>query len=283
MIFLFNDPIGQLLGNWSVDLTIWSTLLRIVLSIVLAAIIGWERSSKRHAAGLRTFIIVSLASTLAMIIDLILIKDLSTGFWIISASTIIGIAIISGNTILYSSKNQIKGLTTSVGLWASGILGLVIGTGYYTIVLFCFITFLCVLSLIPPLEIYLKNHSNHFEIHLELKNYSYLKDFTTVIRELGLRIDDIEANTSYINSGLSVYSVSLSILNNKLKEYKTHNDIINALKSLDYIYYIEEMLKRMIIKSSFIIVLYHSYNLLINYIYQICSSFYSLKSHLLLF
>ena len=75
MIFLFNDPIGQLLGNWSVDLTIWSTLLRIVLSIVLAAIIGWERSSKRHAAGLRTFIIVSLASTLAMIIDLILIKE----------------------------------------------------------------------------------------------------------------------------------------------------------------------------------------------------------------
>lgn len=169
MIFLFNDPIGQLLGNWSVDLTIWSTLLRIVLSIALAAIIGWERSSKRHAAGLRTFIIVSLASTLAMIIDLILIKDLSTGFWIISASTIIGIAIISGNTILYSSKNQIKGLTTSVGLWASGILGLVIGTGYYTIVLFCFITFLCVLSLIPPLEIYLKNHSNHFEIHLRIK------------------------------------------------------------------------------------------------------------------
>lgn len=80
MIFLFNDPIGQLLGNWSVDLTIWSTLLRIILSIVLSAIIGWERSSKRHAAGLRTFIIVSLASTLAMIIDLILIKDISSGF-----------------------------------------------------------------------------------------------------------------------------------------------------------------------------------------------------------
>lgn len=78
--FLFNDPIGQLLGNWSVDLTIWSTLLRIILSIVLSAIIGWERSSKRHAAGLRTFIIVSLASTLAMIIDLILIKDISSGF-----------------------------------------------------------------------------------------------------------------------------------------------------------------------------------------------------------
>lgn len=98
----------------------------------------------------------------------------------------------------------------------------------------CFITYTTFRNL-------LKNHSNHFEIHLELKNYSYLKDFTTVIRELGLRIDDIEANTSYINSGLSVYSVSLSILNNKLKEYKTHNDIINALKSLDYIYYIEEM------------------------------------------
>jgi putative Mg2+ transporter-C (MgtC) family protein len=238
---IINDPIGKLLGDWAQDLSVWSILLRLVLSIVISAIVGWERSSKRHAAGLRTFIIVSLASTLAMIIDLILIKQTGGAFWLVSTATTIGIAIISANTILYSSKNQIKGLTTSVGLWATGIIGLLIGTGNYTIVLFCAVTFILVLSIVPALEIYLKNKSNHFEIHLELKNVSYLKDFSTVIRELGLRIDGIESNPSYINSGLSVYSVSVSITKKELKDFKSHKDIINALKTLDYVYYIEEM------------------------------------------
>lgn len=235
------DPIGKILGEWSMDLNLWSILLRLTISVIVSSVVGWERSSKRHAAGLRTFIIVSLASTLAMILDLYLIKQTSGQIWLISAATIIGIAIISTNTILYSSKSQIKGLTTSVGLWATGIIGLLIGTGYYTIVLFCSVTFISLLSLVPPLEKYLKDRSNHFEFHLELKNVSYLKDFSTVIRELGLRIDGIESNPAYINSGLSVYSVSVSIIKDELKKFKSHKDIIDALQTLDYVYYIEEM------------------------------------------
>lgn len=230
------DPIGKLLGPWSNEVNIWSIVLKIALALILSAIIGCERSSKRHAAGLRTFIIVMVASTIAMIVDMS-----TTSMLICSAATIVAIAIISANTILYSSKNQIKGLTTSVALWASGILGLLIGTGAYTAVIICFISYLLILSILPKIEIYLKNRSNHFEVHLELKNSSYLKDFTTTIRELGLKIDDIEANPAYLNSGLSVYTVSLSIISNELKKYKTHTEIITALKSIEYIYHIEEM------------------------------------------
>jgi putative Mg2+ transporter-C (MgtC) family protein len=91
------------------------------------------------------------------------------------------------------------------------------------------------------LERYLKNRSNHFEIHLELKNSGYLHNFVTTIRRLGLRIDDIEANPAYANSGISVYSIAISISSKELKKYKTHTEIIEALQSLDYIYHIEEM------------------------------------------
>ena len=52
-IFDVTDPISKLLGEWSSNLDIWSILLRITISILFAAIIGWERSTKRHAAGLR--------------------------------------------------------------------------------------------------------------------------------------------------------------------------------------------------------------------------------------
>ncbi len=235
------DPIAKLMGEWSSQINIYSILLRIGLSVLLSAIIGCERSSKRHAAGLRTFILVSLASTVAMLLDIFLCDLGGTGIYIISAATVIGIAIITVNSILFSSRNQIKGLTTSVGLWACGILGLSVGAGFYTVTLVSFVALIFGLALFPQFEIYLKNRSNHFEVHLELKDISYLKDFVTTIRELGLSIDDIEANPAYLHSGLSVYSISISISSAELKKYKTHSEIIEALRSLDYIYHIEEM------------------------------------------
>ncbi len=231
------DPIAKLLGAWSSELTVGSVLFRIALSVLLSSVIGCERSSKRHAAGLRTFILVSLATTCSMLLDIFL--GLPMG--VISAASVIGIAIITVNSILYSSRNQIKGLTTSVGLWACGILGLSIGAGFYTVTAVMFAALLCSLSLFPKFEAYLKNRSNHFEIHLELKDISYLQNFVTTIRELGMKIDDIESNPAYLHSGLSVYSISISISSQELKKYKTHTEIIQALRSLDYIYHIEEM------------------------------------------
>lgn len=234
------DPIATRLGAWSVEIGAAAVIFRILLSVTLAAVIGCERSSKRHSAGLRTFILVSLASTVAMLLDIYL-SSKGDELYIISASTVIAAAIISVNSMLFSSRNQIKGLTTSMGLWATGIIGLTAGAGLYTVTLVSFAALLCCLSLFPAFETYLKNRSNHFEVHLELKSSEYLQDFVTVIRRLGLFIDDIESNPAYVNSGLSVYSIAISIDSAELKKYKTHKEIIEALKTLDYIYHIEEM------------------------------------------
>ena len=68
-----------------------------------------------------------------------------------------------------------------------------------------------------------------------------LRDFVTVSRRLGLRIDDIESNPAYVGSGLSVYTITVTICSSELKKYKTHHEIIEALKSLDYIYHLEEL------------------------------------------
>ena len=76
---------------------------------------------------------------------------------------------------------------------------------------------------------------------MELKERGSLQNFVSTIRRLGLKIDDIEANSAYAGSGLSVFSITLTIISPELKKYKTHKEIIEALKSLDYIYHIEEM------------------------------------------
>ena len=60
------DVIAGLLGPWSAELGLGAILLRAALSVLFSAVIGCERSSKRHSAGLRTFILVSITGTAAM-------------------------------------------------------------------------------------------------------------------------------------------------------------------------------------------------------------------------
>jgi len=238
----FKDPIAALLGEWSIELNEYSVILRVLLAVILAGTIGCERARKRHSAGLRTFILVALGGSMAMIFDLY------SGFCLfgqqtvlLSAATVIGIAIISSNSLLYSSKNQIKGLTTAVALWTTGFIGIGFGAGFYTAGFVGYFLLLFCLSVLPSLEAYLKNRSNHFEIHLELKNKSDLQDFLATIRKIGLYIDDIEANPAYQNSGLSVYSISITITKENLRKYKSHKAIIEALGSLEYISFISEI------------------------------------------
>ncbi len=238
----FQDPIGSLLGQWAAEISPGSILLRLGLSLLLGAVIGWERSTKRHSAGLRTFMLVFLTGTLAGILDgSIFLESGRSGIFLFSGASVIGASVIAVHSVFYSSRNQIKGLTTAVGLWVSVVIGIALGIGCYTAALAAFAALLCALFWFPSLEMVFKNRSNHFEIHLELTNSISLQDFVTVIRRLGMVIDEIEQNPAYVGSGLSVYSISISISDKTLKQYKTHQEIIEALKSLEYVYHIEEM------------------------------------------
>jgi len=232
---VIQDPLAKLLGSWSQELSVLSVLFRVILSIVLSAIIGCERSSKRHTAGLRTFMLVTLCGTFSMLLDIFLCSMFESHLFLLSTASVISATIIASNSLFFSSRNQIRGITTSAAMWGCCLIGLAVGAGFYTItLLFC-------LSVMPSLEIYLKDRSNHFEVHLELTNSHYLQNFVTTIRKLGLKIDAIEMNPAYASSGLSVYSVSISISSEELKKYKTHKEIIAALKTLEYVYHIEEI------------------------------------------
>ena len=235
------DPISKLTNGWLAEFNIWTIIIRLAVAFIIGAAFGVERSRKRHTAGFRTFTFVALFSTIAALVDIFFMTNYNAIFPAITTAVVLGGAIISGNTLLYSSKNQIKGLTTAVALWLTGIVGAALGAGLYTAALIGIVLAFITLSAMPKIEFYMKNRSNHFEIHLELKNRNDLVNFTGVVRKLGLRIDDIEANPAYNNTGLGVYSISLTNKSPELKKYKTHTEIIEALKTLDYINCIEEI------------------------------------------
>lgn len=239
--FIAQDPLNALTKGWLGDFNIWTILIRLVLAFLIGALFGFERSRKRHTAGFRTFTFVALFSTVAALLDVFFAMNYKEVFPAVTTAVVLGGAIISGNTLLYSSKNQIKGLTTAVALWLTGVIGACLGAGLYTVSLIGVVLAYIALNFMPKIEFYMKNNSNHFEIHLELKNRNDLVNFTGVIRKLGLKIDDIEANPAYNNTGLGVYTISLTINSKELKKYKTHTEIIEALSSLDYINCIEEI------------------------------------------
>ena len=234
----FIDPLAKLLGDWSSELSFYSILFRFVISILFASLLRWERSNKRHSAGLRTFILVTLLGTVCAVLDIALVKSGDTSLYLFSGLAILGGVVISGNSILFSAKKQIKGLTTSVALWLCLLLGIVIGLGYYLVAIVLAALMLVILIFFPMLEMFLKNKSNHFEIHLELKDKTKLQDIVFTLRKLDIRIDDLELNSAYLGTGLSVYTLSLTLKNKKAGK---HKEIVEALSSLDYVSYVEEI------------------------------------------
>ena len=237
----YSDPLANVLGAWAMGAGIDAVILKLAMALLMGAVIGWERSSKRHSAGFRTFILVIISGVCVISLEEYVNIGSGLGAHILSAAFLLAIGSISIHSMYYSSRNEIKGLTTAIALWATGLIGLMLGAGLYVIALAAFAVLMCTLSWFPALETYLKNRSNHFEIHLELRDSVYLQDFVTTIRRLGLFIDEIEMNPAYAGSGLSVYSISISISSAELKKYKTHAEIIEALRTLEYIYHIEEM------------------------------------------
>ena len=235
------DIIANFLGEWCVGFNVWSLVFKVAIIVVMSAIVGCERATKRHAAGLRTFMLVSLISMLAAVVDSYIIGTLGAKFSFAVGATIVGLAIVSSNTILYSSKSQLKGLTTSVALWGMCLISILIGLDLYTAALIAFVAFmLCLTGFMKP-EYALKRRSDHFEIHLELTSKNSLQDFIAAVRKLGLKIDNIELNTAYMNSGLYVYSIALTIVSGEFKKAVRHDDIIAAISSLEYVNFCEEL------------------------------------------
>ncbi|MEG0764455.1 MAG: MgtC/SapB family protein [Pseudoflavonifractor sp.] len=113
-----------------------SILFRFGLATLCGSAIGFERGKKRHAAGLRTHIVVCIGATAAMLVNQYITLYLAPGSdpARMGAQVISGIGFLGAGTIVITGHHrgqQVKGLTTAAGLWASACMGLFIGIGFY--------------------------------------------------------------------------------------------------------------------------------------------------------
>jgi putative Mg2+ transporter-C (MgtC) family protein len=104
-------------------------IIRIVFSVFLATLIGYERERLHKPAGLRTHILVCMASTLLTIVAM---DQFPGEVARIAAGIVTGIGFLGAGSII-SSKEGTHGLTTAASIWMMCIIGITTGVGMYII------------------------------------------------------------------------------------------------------------------------------------------------------
>lgn len=136
----------------SVEVTTVSSIYKLILSMVLGSMVGYERKRKGQIAGVRTFALISMGATLAMILSIYVpqeylgLKNGDPGR--IAAQVVTGIGFLGAGAII-QMKGSIRGLTTAAGIWMIAAIGMAVGVGMYTI---AFIATLLILFILLWLE-----------------------------------------------------------------------------------------------------------------------------------
>jgi putative Mg2+ transporter-C (MgtC) family protein len=140
-------------------ISLLEVFLRLGISVLLGGAIGFEREMREQPAGLRTHLLVSLASATFMVVSTqfvffqYYINDgvvrADTGR--IASNVVVGIGFLGGGAILHSGL-RIKGLTTAASLWLVAAVGLAAGAGMFLLALLATVITLFALVILRIVE-----------------------------------------------------------------------------------------------------------------------------------
>ena len=118
----------------SIEVNNVSSVFKLVLSLVLGCCVGFERKRKGQIAGVRTFALISMGATLAMLLSIYVpqeylgLKNGDPGR--IAAQVVTGIGFLGAGAII-QMKGSGRGLTTAAGIWMVAAIGMAVGVGMY--------------------------------------------------------------------------------------------------------------------------------------------------------
>jgi len=128
----------------------YQIIFQLLLAAFLGGLVGLEREYKRRGAGLRTFSLVCLGSTLFTLIAFKTSNSLigKPGIELdpsrIIGQIVLGVGFLGAGLIIFR-EDRIAGLTTAAALWVVAAIGTAVGTGFYFPAIF--VTFLAILIL----------------------------------------------------------------------------------------------------------------------------------------
>lgn len=139
----------------SVEVTTVSSLYKLLLSLVLGSMVGYERKRRGQSAGVRTFSLIAMGSTLAMILSIYVpqeylgLKNGDPGR--IAAQVVTGIGFLGAGAII-QMKGSVRGLTTAAGIWMVAAIGMSVGVGMYVVAVISTLLILVILVWLDKVE-----------------------------------------------------------------------------------------------------------------------------------
>ena len=219
-------------------LSLFSIILRIVVAIVFGGIIGFERGIKNRPAGMRTYMLVALGSAIVMMTNQYANQAYDAGDIVrMGAQVVSGIGFLGAGTIIVTHRNQIKGLTTAAGLWSAACMGLAVGLGLYELALVGGFMIFVVLTLLHNLDNRMRRRTRMVEIYVELCPEYSIGDFISYAHEKGIATSALQIEHDNVISGKGrAFVITL-----KSKSRMNHTQIIDTMKELEAVSYIEEL------------------------------------------
>lgn len=233
------------------DFNMASVVLRLGLAMLCGGVIGLERGKKRRVAGLRTYMLVALGATLTMLLGEYICQmmvlwqaefpenfspplDVSR----LGAQVINGIGFLgAGTVIINTDKQQVKGLTTAAGLWASGCMGLAIGAGYYECALLAVLLIFLCMRVLRHVEGRLMDNSRNINLYIEFGSMDDVGRIIMALKAQEAQIYDVELRHNHREPQLNPSAV----ISLRLKERMSHARLIASMMDLDGVRGIEEV------------------------------------------
>ena len=218
-------------------LTPMAVLMRTVVAVLMGGIIGLERGMKNRPAGLRTHMLVCLGASMVMMTNQFIYQCYSVGDPVrMSAQVISGIGFLGAGTIIVTRHNQIKGLTTAAGLWASACVGLGIGIGLYEVAILGSVLMFLVLTALHELDYRMRRNTRVVEVYVELNKKTTLGDFLRSMRDLGIETSGVQLEHDEMTGNTIAFVVTL-----RGNKPHSHNNTLRTGREMKGVTYVEEL------------------------------------------
>lgn len=176
------------------EVTLQSVTLRLVLAVICGGMIGIERAFKRRPAGFRTHILICLGAAMTTLTSQYLYLNMRyyTDMARLGAQVVAGIGFLGAGTIIVTRRQRVKGLTTAAGLWASAIIGLALGGGFYEGGILTTLMILLTELLFSKLERRVLDHAPEINLYMEYTDKNCLEQILRLYRTQNVKIINME-------------------------------------------------------------------------------------------
>lgn len=217
------------------ELTVTEIVLRVLIAVAIGGLIGLERGMKNRPAGLRTYMLVCVGACVVMLTNQYTYQVYQVGDPVrMGAQVISGIGFLGAGTIIVTSRNQIKGLTTAAGLWTAGGIGLAIGIGLYEVAIASSAAVFIILTVLHQLDFRVRKKAHILEAYVELDQQTHLGNFLKEARDRGLEPSNVQLDHEDVVSG-SQLSFIVTIKGNKSQNQDAMFTQLRKLEGVEYI------------------------------------------------